>query len=393
MSTWKHYCKLLKPKIPPPHNSPKKIFLTFSSSWKIRFLVRAHKFLFRLGQTRQDSFGQNQPRQAVEDGEDMALNGSWPVTEKRMIDKVMKAQMDRIQESVESVIRYLVKALLEPGSKASLMPDNQDRGESNYYYVMTTIWYVVKNFSMWSWEWKEEVDSWKGKGTGYLFDPTHKALPPDNWTFGSSDTDKISLLQWYHYGSILLLHEKSILPESWEGLKNLRRLEEKIFTLAKAAKISAAAKLSSRQPYEAEDEIIDRLSLFSIELGLDPRGYGQIGTVASLALKRINGRDSTRALNPGWLPRNEGGSAEGTRSTSGPWEIHALCHHSSLMVLNLEDLDSQDQDRRALWNEEIEALKRRIYLFQNAEGTLVPSWERAHAKVSLLSKSIRYLFL
>jgi hypothetical protein len=341
------------------------------NSWKVRFLVRAYKFLSRFRDIHQETSGQQESKKVgtgIKRSEpiDVVLHQSWSSTELRAMVEVVNAQISRIKNSIKTIIQFLVQALLKPGSKTALMPDSHLLVDSNYYYVTTTIWYVLRNFPTWEWVWKGEMETWKEGG--YLWE----RLPPENWTFDSAETDKLSLLQWFHYGSILGLCQEKMIPESWEGRPGL---EEMVFKLGKAAKISAAAKLSSRQPYEAEDEIVDRLSFLSTELGLEPREYGRVGTVASLALKRVKARDHTRVLNPGWLSQLDKGS------TSGPWEIHALCHHSRLVVLNLEEVDPYDLKLREDWNEEIATLKKRIYLFQNTEGTLVPSWERAHAKV------------
>jgi hypothetical protein len=297
---------------------------------------------------------------------DKLLYLDLPETDVNKMLNTADAQLSRIQENIQNVIRFLVRALLKPDSRTPMMPDSHVPGESNYYYVMTTIWYVTRNFPEWTWEWKESIVKWKRKG--HLFDS--ERLPLDNWTFGTSDKDKIPLLQWYHYGSILSLCQHNTLPKYWKD----EGLEEKVSRLAKAAKISAAAKLSSRQPYSADDEIVDRLSFLSDELGLEPRGRGRSGTVASLCMKRVKRRDNTRDLNPGWLRHRDKGP------TSGPWEIHALCHHSRLVVLSLEEKDSQDWRTKEHTKEEIESYKWKIYCFLNAEGTLVPCWERAHAK-------------
>jgi hypothetical protein len=50
------------------------------------------------------------------------------------------------------------------------------------------------------------------------------------------------------------------------------------------------------------------------------------------------------------------------------------------VVLSLEEKDSQDWRTKEHTKEEIESYKWKIYCFLNAEGTLVPCWERAHAK-------------
>ena len=124
----------------------------------------------------------------------------------------------------------------------------------------------------------------------------------------------------------------------------------------------------------AEDEIFDRLSFVSDELGLEDLGPKSVGTVESLSMKRVKQRDFTRSLNPGWLPRGEEGS------TSGPWEIHALCHHSRLVVLTKEEKSEQDWRAKEHTKAEAESFRQKICTFLNAGGTLIPCWERAHAK-------------
>jgi hypothetical protein len=333
-------------------------------------LVRTHKFLSRLGEIHK-KLGHEEKNTANTDGDkaqssDKVLHLDLPETDMNKMLKIADAQLSRIQENIQNIIRFLVRALLKPDSRTPMMPDSHVPGESNYYYVMTTIWYVTRNFPKWTWDWEASIVKWEGKG--HLFDS--ERLPLDNWTFGTSEKERVPLLQWYHCGSILGLCQQGILPENWKD----EGLEEKVSRLAKAAKIFAAAKLSCRQPYSADDEIIDRLSFLSDELGLEPRGRGRIGTVASLCMKRVKRRDNTRDLNPGWLPHRDKGP------TSGPWEIHALCHHSRLVVLSLEEKDSQDWRTKEHTKEEIESYKWKIYRFLNADGTLIPCWERAHAK-------------
>ena len=308
-----------------------------------------------------------------------------PLTGVKQMLYVLDWQLSRIKNRIESVIRYLVFALLYPKSKphphTRVMPDSHLAGETNYYYVITTIWYVVRNFPGWDWDWKDSIRSWT-KDQSRLSD--QDCLPPDNWTFMPSDREKLPLLQWFHHGAILGLCKKQMLSKTWMDGSNEEEYHKKVDQLAKVAHIAAAAKLSSRQGYIADDEIIDRLSFVSDELGLEHRGSGNTGTVASLTMRRVKARDNTRALNPGWVPHPEDGS------TSGPWEIHALCHHSRLLVASLEEKDSDDRRTRDHMEEEIEVYKEKIAHFLNAEGTLTPSWERAHTKARkgwLLSES------
>ena len=222
------------------------------------------------------------------------------------------------------------------------MPDQSEAGELNYYYVAMIIRYITKNFPDWDWDWKQLTPKWKA-WAGRLFEAYR--LPPDNWVFAMSDKDKVQLLQWYHYGSILKLCEQEFLPNTWLSWHDCE-LEDKVSRLAKAAKIVSAEKLSAGRNYVAEDEIFDRLSFVSDELELEPLS---ISTVTSLSMKRIRQRDNTRSLNPGWLAQSDEGS------TSGPWEIHALCHHSRLVVLTKEETAAQDWRAKGHTREEVES--------------------------------------
>lgn len=283
--------------------------------------------------------------------------------------------MERIQTNIENVVRYLAKALLESSvgtSMTRMLPDNYVPGESNYYYVMMTVWYTCKYFKD---NTNKKLDCLgqladQKRQNGLLFHTDR--LPSNNWTFAKGDRDKVQLLQWYHYGSLQKLCKHGLLPTSWQGDPDL--LEQKVARLAKAAKMVSSAKLSSRKEYVADDEIFDRLSFVSGELGLEVLEPEGVGAVEWLSMNRVKQRDFTRSLNPGWLPPGE------EKSTSGPWEIHALCHHSRLVVLTKEEKIEQDWRTPDHTTAEAEICRQNILTFLNAEGTLVPCWERAHAK-------------
>jgi hypothetical protein len=339
-----------------------------SYSWKVRFLVRIFKFVSRFCETiKPNTAGEAAARS------DRGLHLNFPhdlrEIEVGRTEKVADAQLGRIQRNIEGVLRYLVKTLLSSDSNTPLMPDRKPSGHLSYFYVMTTIWYVKRNFPSkyypkWNWDW--EVSLAKLKKDCPIFDQGR--LPSDNWTFEASEREQVPLLRWYHYGSILALQQQGV--GSWKD----SGLQEKVLLLENAAKLSAAAKLSSRQPYCEDDEIIDRLSLLSDELGLQPRKPGQIGHIAAITIQRVKRRDNTRYLNPGWLPIGHKGA------TSGPWELHALCHHSRLMSLSIEEKGTQDWRAKEHIKEETKLYKHRIYSFRNAEGTLISCWERAHVK-------------
>ncbi|KXX73399.1 Magnesium transport protein CorA [Madurella mycetomatis] len=119
-----------------------------------------------------------------------------------------------------------------------------------------------------------------------------------------------------------------------------------------AARVASAMQLSSNRPYQAEDEIFDRLTLIVGELGFKYANCN-VGNIAAFS-------DGARPMKI---------------ATSAPWEVHALCHHSRLMAFLLDPDSGQG-------SEEIETFNDRLSHFLNTEGTLVACWERAYSKAS-----------
>lgn len=302
--------------------------------------------------------------------------------------RIAEAQLLRIDKCIHGVVTFLFNAYLKPGSTSPLTPDKYYPEGTIYYYVMITIWYVIKNYPGFVWEWIPKIDDWiplicQGeRNSCRLFSTNY--LPLDNADFGKDAKERLSLLQWYHYGSIAkilqqdpngsiakLLRSAAFLqwrvnPAVWEK----ENLDKKVNGLRTAAKIALATKIASKQPYSAKDEIVDRLAFLARELDLeDPIRSG--GSVANLAIRRIKQREFTREINPGLLNAGEQGY------TTGPWEIHALCHHSRLVVSNLDVRDVDDLRTREQKDEEIEQFKRKFSKFLTSEASLVPCWERS----------------
>lgn len=368
-------------------------------SWKLRFLTKVHRLLYyihstkpkvdtdtkEIEKTKKDKSTQaeekdkareieNEPTAPADEGQSKEADQPGKKQSRE------EYQMGRIQKAIEDVIRYLAKAMLEQFSntpKTPMMPDRHIPGESNNYYVMMTFWYVWQYFKQhfgenYKFDWQDD----RAKRRNISYPPflleSHR-LPSKNWTFAAQDRDKVKLLQWYHYGSLLKLCKAKVLHNSWLRLEPGLD-DDRIIRLANAAKMVSSGKLSSRVPYVAEDEIFDRLSFLSDELCLEDLEPNEVSTVTSLSMKRVKQRDFTRTLNPGWVPPDV------EESTSGPWEIHALCHHSRLVVLTKEEKEKQDWRTREHTHTEATDFRERISNFLNAEGTLIPCWERAHAK-------------
>jgi hypothetical protein len=150
------------------------------SSWKVRFLIRAHKLLSYIHNT---------------EGSSNRSNGK----NKGSTEEI---QIKRIETAVDSLILYLAKALLEPligMTWTRIMPGHRVGGSSNYYYVMMTIWYVWNYFKNkrenWASEWLHRLAECQLQKSRISTLLSPQRLPPDNWTFSTADRDKVHLLQ------------------------------------------------------------------------------------------------------------------------------------------------------------------------------------------------------
>ncbi|KAH7378145.1 hypothetical protein BKA64DRAFT_250577 [Cadophora sp. MPI-SDFR-AT-0126] len=273
-------------------------------------------------------------------------------------------QMQIIRNRIELVVEYLFQTLLQPNADTPLLPDNMLAFEPNYYYAMMTLCYVSKKTRSFKFAWPstKDMDGWD-KRNSILY----TCVPGDNANFNPAFKDRVMLLKWYHYGSIRELCKDKLIPPSWmEGVAG-----NTVYRLKRDAVRAAKAKLSSRIPYVAEDEILDRLAFLAWPLGLEDRVDSDYcpATLASITAKRILERDFTREVNPG--------SSKSIHSvlTCGPWEIHALCHHSRLMVANYlyKKKDGRSRDDKM---QEVESYRERLCDFITAESSVVPCWER-----------------
>jgi len=342
-------------------------------SWKTRFLVQAYVALACHLDYQKFPGGEEPETHSPNEGPGDVV--SYRHTDQDGYPcQVVERQKDRIRGHLQGILQYLFVALLSPNDQGdenpALMPEHNIPGDLGYYYVMPTIWYVLRNIpesKLWHiWPSKEDlviIDDTK------LMDGSR--LPKEDWTFEAPEATRAALLTWFHYGSILKLWDTGFhLNEYTSSILGL-----KVRQLEMTAKTALAAKLSSRLPYVAEDEIVDRLSFLSAELRLETVRTCQVGTITSLTIKRIRQRDGTHTLKPGWFPEDH------LVATSGPWEIHTLCHHSHLLSMCLERI--LDTDGACNWPGERTSSSprssiQRISSFLNVEGTLTACWERDH---------------
>src|SRR3569833_779832 len=349
--------------------------MIFAHSWKVRFLIQTHTFLSRIVK---GDIPHHRPRTARSKSQLSTASGKQP--EKPVSNGMSNGsrenaqhQVERISRYIQAVIRYLVKAMLLSEYDPPLLPDSHIAGETNYYYVTATVWYAVNNFKGVAWDWQ----NWLLQADPTLASHPERLCrlfganrhPGEHWSFVVVVCVFVVFFCWLHHASILKLHEKGYLPDRWCPLG----FKEKVAQLATAAKITAAAKASRPAPYVAEDEIFDRLSLVSDELFLESLDPGEMGAVAASSVKRIKERNYTRVLNHGLYS-----SQMDTGSTSGPWEIHALCHHSRLAVYFMEHEEQYDWRTKDHIAGGGGSCGRGRGRGRGAGGAGSPTWERAH---------------
>lgn len=298
--------------------------------------------------------------QAMEKGDfdplwtNYAATRAWAIAEYQLV---------RIRNRLDAVMRFMIQQLYDRESPFfTISKDGRDR--PNIYYLTMTIWYIVRNHLPQKTRITLVKDFFKHADAENGIKHISKTYPDHEVIrFGK---DKILLLQWYHYGCVQKLFQLC-------GHDHIPNPEQKVHQLKSAALVASAAKLSAKRPYSANDEIIDRLSFLAHELGLETNDDRQI-SVASMAARRVSGRDFTRYLNPGFLNPGQDGS------TDGPWEVHALCHHSRLLALSIEHYNDKDWRTVEQRAEEVNLYKEKICQFLNSETTLIACWERSYPK-------------
>ncbi|KAI0110815.1 hypothetical protein GGR51DRAFT_79405 [Nemania sp. FL0031] len=358
--------------------------------WKVRFLVKIHHFLAGL-EKNYSSRSSPKPsnikgeKQGSEQGERADIIHDIPAFfsefdgfDRLQMLNIATSQCNRIRDAIEGILSFLIELVLisklnSPEGYFKLTRSLCPPDQSDFYYIMMTIWYVVKSFRKVKWK---SPDRLRNFG---LEDMVNSCIPEDNHNFGVVDRRKITLLKWYHYGSLLSLADRDILPSYWRS----STMKKKVYGLSNAATVACTASTASNSHYSVDDEIVDRLSFLANELGMEEFD-ATAETVTSASIQRIRGREFTQYLNPGVLLPNERGYS--FQETSGPWEIHALCHNSRVHVLTLESESEYFKATRGCRGsetreEEVAVYKNKVYRFLNSEVTLIPCWERSPTKM------------
>jgi hypothetical protein len=350
-------------------------------SWKTRFLVKAENFLSSIIETANGSLQHQNDKLQHQEGKSQDQGGkSRDLSQVNRFqdhnkgDKTMpdsdtggklyqgteayiitaKATVHRIRHAIDRIMAYILKGILRSRSTPLVIRPENTPGP-NYYYVMVTIWYIVKHYPDLEakWHWK----NWYGgeKDRGILGDSLDfRRHNPSPWSNHAVTKVKYSMLKWLHYESVLSL-QGSAIPPVWNAE------EDKVKRLRYAARTELVKRISLAQPYRADDEIADRLAFLAEELWPD---LDNAKKVADRITRRIQDREFTQTLNLCSTSAKEG-------SDDGPWEVHALCHHSRLVVAHRKMCATDGGS-----GDEVERFRRKFCQFLTSEASLMPCWER-----------------
>lgn len=264
----------------------------------MRFLVKAYRFLRSLSDCRKRF-------------KDSSLE---------VVQHIVERQTDSIKAALEKILNFLLNIFRDGLNRPAVGTDGThralssyfDNDQTNYYYILVTVWYIERYIP----------GLLDGMMTNMGGVPTKLRIAfvfPDEQADFRQDKDvKASLLRWYHYTSALRLFSKL---EQTTGETDLETMSER---WQAKAKIAVAAKISVKDPYSLDDEPIDRLAFLARELGFDDGKSSK--SCEFLVRERIHDRQFSTSINPGVLDETDKGQL------CAPWEIHALCHHSRLLL-------------------------------------------------------------
>ena len=333
--------------------------------WKIRFLVKVDGLLSRTIKGHAPGF-QVPCDYDKSMSESRSENSHYMGSNEDII--TAEATVRRIRFVIGEVMAYVAMALLKHASVPPILLPENNPGNPSHYYIMITICYVVRCYPMARWAWQYELSEEEGAwGRGILAQrlPDRQANPLLRSNHMATKV-KYSLLEWLHHESILSLRTDSlsgrVIPAEWqvEG----RRLQDARY----AVKAELVRRISLARAYRADDEIADRLGFLAGEMW----GPGHITAraVAERIIKRVNEREYSRQLN---LCQS---SRLGESTDDGPWELHALCHHSRLVVAHRNLCTAATIEGRQEVEVEVEHYRNKFYPFLTSEASLNPCWER-----------------
>ena len=217
-------------------------------------------------------------------------------------------------------------------------------------FVSITIWYILDNYP----EIAEDILSisslWKN-----VPDLSVRELPREA-------EPRTPLLQWYHTTCVydLLKKIQRRPPPDQDGTSAyLKKLEQM------SLRLTGAAKKPNIYLYTIEDEQLDRLLLICNEvIHKSTSANTRISCIANVR-SRIERRNPTTIINPGFTVRKS------KISNEPPWELSCLNHHTALRMAVESD-----------YSTEVNELKQACYDFRSTEFTFHPTWDRSKRQMS-----------
>ena len=277
-----------------------------------------------------------------------------------------EATVRRIRYVVGEIMAYIMRALVRPTHHPTVLSPEFRLGDPGHFYAMITLFYVVQHYPQAQWRWDLEL---KDASIGTLGSLGWR-LPgrqENVMAYGRHSTTRVkfSLLEWLHHESVLGLQKKfqspELTPDQW------RVSEQKIKELRNFTKTELVRRIASAEPYRSDDEIADRLVFLAEEL-LGPN-HETAKQLAGRVIKRVAEREFTHEIDLCRSSRVKEGTDD------GPWELHALCHHSRLVVASRK-LSSASEAEREEAEMEVEHYRKKFHPFLTSEASLTPCWER-----------------
>lgn len=357
-------------------------------SWKIRFLVKVDQLLYSVVRAAVNALRERRddrtPSLQAQCDHDTLM--SAPATGERWYKgsdddiRVAEATIRRIRHVVGETMAYIVEALLKKTpTRVILLPDAA-AGDLSYYYVMITICYVARRYPKARWCWQDELEQDKPQdatqtprasadwGLSALAShlPSRRTSPGLHRSHAGTRV-RTAMLEWLHHESVLsLFHQDSpsrpVIPSEWLLGDTLMWVENS----RQAAKTELMRKIAYAHSYRPDDEVEDRLAFLADEMW---PGQAEARQMADRVTRRIEEREVTRTIE---LCHFDPGQQ---RSAEGPWELHALCHHSRFVVAAQKTYMGR-RESREVTEERVEHYRQRLYPFFTSEASLTPSWER-----------------
>ena len=217
-------------------------------------------------------------------------------------------------------------------------------------FVSITIWYVLKNCREIAKDILPITSLWKN-----VPDLSVGELPPEG-------EPRTVLLQWYHMTCVYNLHGMTRRrPSSGHDPTSayIRKLEQM------SLRLTRPAKKPNVDLYTINDEQLDRLLLICNEVIHESTSANtRIGYMANVRA-RIERRNPTTIINPGFTGRKSNTSEE------PPWELSCLNHHTALRIA-VEFTDLM----------EVSDVKQACDDFRSTEFTFHPTWDRSERQMS-----------